>query len=186
MTATSTTPAVLELRGVGFDYGTNRVIDELELVVEPGELVVCVGPSGCGKSTLLGLLGGHLAPTRGTIERRGQTRTIYQDGGLFPWLTVRGNIARGVAARKVTAAERDKKVDDWLAITRLQDFADHYPHQLSGGMRQRVELCACARGRDRRAADGRALQRARLSDAQSHAQGAGRDARRAAAHRRCS
>jgi ABC-type nitrate/sulfonate/bicarbonate transport system ATPase subunit len=137
--ASASASAVFELRGVGFDYGATRVIDGLELVVEPGELVVCVGPSGCGKSTLLGLLGGHLKPTRGTIERRGQTRTIYQDGGLFPWLTVRDNIARGLP-RKVTAAERDRKVDDWLEITRLQEFADHYPHQLSGGMRQRVEL----------------------------------------------
>ncbi len=131
--------SVLDASNVGFDYGPLSVIDKLDLRVEQGELVVCVGPSGCGKSTLLSLLGGHLAPTRGTIQRRGQSRTIYQDGGLFPWLTVRENIARGLPSG-LTVRERDRKIDDWLEITRLRDFAHSYPHQLSGGMRQRVEI----------------------------------------------
>jgi len=133
------TEPVLELCKVGFDYGPLSVIDDLDLVVGKHELVVCVGPSGCGKSTLLSLLGGHLAPMRGTIERRGQSRTIYQDGGLFPWLTVRENIVRGLPA-KLAPTQRAAKVAEWLEITRLADFADHYPHQLSGGMRQRVEI----------------------------------------------
>jgi NitT/TauT family transport system ATP-binding protein len=131
--------SILSLRGVGFDYGTNVVIDGLDLEVARGELVVCVGPSGCGKSTLLALLGGHLPPTRGTLRRDGQSRTIYQDGGLFPWLTVRENIVQGLP-RDTPKAARDQKVKDWLAITRLAEFAGHYAHQLSGGMRQRVEL----------------------------------------------
>ncbi len=143
MTAASTVPAasdiVLALAGVGFDYGATCVLDGLDLEVTRGEIVVCVGPSGCGKSTLLGLLGGHLAPTRGTVARTGQSRTIYQDGGLFPWLTVRQNIELGVPASRGTSA-RARAVDDWLAITRLADFAGHYPHELSGGMRQRVEI----------------------------------------------
>jgi ABC-type nitrate/sulfonate/bicarbonate transport system ATPase subunit len=130
---------VLILRGVGFDYGTRTVLEAIDLEVARGELVVCVGPSGCGKSTLLGLLGGHLAPTRGTITRAGASRTIYQDGGLFPWLTVRDNLAAGVP-RTSSLGDRAAKVARWLDVIGLRDFADHYPHQLSGGMRQRVEL----------------------------------------------
>ena len=129
---------VLDLAGIGFDYGATRVIDKLDLRVPRGELVVCVGPSGCGKSTLLALLGGHLAPTRGTLTRRGNSRTIYQDGGLFPWLTVAQNIACGLPKQSAAAAPR--KVAEWLAIMNLTEFAGHYAHQLSGGMRQRVEL----------------------------------------------
>ena len=121
---------MITAKGVGFDYGSLRVIDGLDLQVDKHELVACVGPSGCGKSTLLSLLAGHIAPTRGTITRGGASRTIYQDGGLFPWLTVAQNIALG----------NPKKVGEWLEITRLKEFADHYAHQLSGGMRQRVEL----------------------------------------------
>jgi len=131
--------AMLELQGVGFDYGNVAVLDGLDLVPAQGELVCCVGPSGCGKTTLLALLAGHLAPTRGRLVRRGASRTIYQDGGLYPWLTVRENIALGLP-RDMPPAARAAKIDDWLTLTHLRDFARHYPHQLSGGMRQRVEL----------------------------------------------
>ena len=130
---------MLELSGVGFDYPGTTVIDGLDLTVEKHEIVMCVGPSGCGKSTLLGLLAGHLRPTRGTVKRTGVSRTVYQDGGLFPWQTVRQNIAAGLA-RAIAPAQRAKKVDEWLEITRLGEFANHFPHQLSGGMRQRCEI----------------------------------------------
>ncbi len=130
---------VIELEDVGFDYGPVQVIDKLKVTVHRNELVVCVGPSGCGKSTLLALLGGHLRPTRGSVIRHGQSRTIYQDGGLFPWLTVRQNIGGGTP-KNLTPVERERKVGEWLEITRLREFAEHYPHQLSGGMRQRVEI----------------------------------------------
>ncbi|CAN5792772.1 ABC transporter ATP-binding protein [soil metagenome] len=130
---------MLEVTGAGFDYPGTTVIDGLDLSVSKNELLVCVGPSGCGKSTLLGLLGGHLKPTRGTVTRKGHSRTIYQDGGLFPWQTVRENVGAGLAAT-VAPDKRAKKVDEWLEITRLAEFANHYPHQLSGGMRQRCEI----------------------------------------------
>ena len=130
---------ILKLSGVGFDYPQLTVIDGLDLEVAKHELVVCVGPSGCGKSTLLSVIAGHLKPTRGTVDREGQSRTIYQDGGLFPWLTVKENIAGGLP-RDTKPDARDKKIAEWLEITRLEDFANSYPHQLSGGMRQRVEL----------------------------------------------
>jgi ABC-type nitrate/sulfonate/bicarbonate transport system ATPase subunit len=133
------TDIALELRAVGFGYPGVSVIDGLDLVVARGDFIACVGPSGCGKSTLLALLGGHIAPTRGTVERHGHSRTIYQDGGLFPWLTVRDNIARGLP-RELDATAGDHKVAEWLAITRLASLAHLYPHQLSGGMRQRAEL----------------------------------------------
>ncbi|MGE0398574.1 MAG: ABC transporter ATP-binding protein [Kofleriaceae bacterium] len=130
---------ILKLEAVGFDYPGTTVIDGLDFEVAKNEIVVCVGPSGCGKSTLLGLLGGHLQPTRGKVVRNGQSRTIYQDGGLFPWQTVRENMAVGLSA-EITGEQRVKKVNEWLEITRLAEFADHYPHQLSGGMRQRCEI----------------------------------------------
>jgi NitT/TauT family transport system ATP-binding protein len=133
------TAPVLTLRGVGFAFGATEVLHDLDLEVATGELVACVGPSGCGKSTLLALLGGHLKPSRGTLVRAGTSRTIYQDGGLFPWLTVAANVALGVP-RTVDAVTRAARVDAWLAKAHLAEFADHYPHQLSGGMRQRVEL----------------------------------------------
>lgn len=130
---------VLSLAGVGFDYPGLRVIDGLDITVTSGEFVVCVGPSGCGKTTLLSILGGHVEPTRGTITRAGASRTIYQDGGLFPWLTVRQNISSGLSAT-IVAGQRTNKIAEWLETTSLVDFAEHYPHQLSGGMRQRCEL----------------------------------------------
>ena len=133
------TAPMLALRGLGFAYGDTPVLRGLDLEVAAGELVACVGPSGCGKSTLLALLGGHLRPTTGTVERAGASRTIYQDGGLFPWLTVAANVALGVP-RTVDAATRAARVAAWLDKSHLAEFADHYPHQLSGGMRQRVEL----------------------------------------------
>ncbi len=127
------------LRGAGFHYGTTKVLHDLDFEVRRGELLACVGPSGCGKSTLLAILGNHVQPTIGTIERKGASRTIYQDGGLYPWLTVADNVALGVP-RGTPPFDARKKVDEWLSTAGLSEFRDHHPHQLSGGMRQRVEL----------------------------------------------
>ena len=132
MTAAATQVPALTLAGLGFTYGATAVLSNLDLEVYSGEVVACVGPSGCGKSTLLALLGGHLRPTRGTVTPTGASRTIYQDGGLYPWLTVAANVALGVP-RAVDDRARAARVADWLARSGLADFADHYPHQLSGG-----------------------------------------------------
>jgi ABC-type nitrate/sulfonate/bicarbonate transport system ATPase subunit len=135
---------VLRVEGLGHAYEDLEVISHLSTEVEDGEFVAIVGPSGCGKTTLLNLLSGYLGPSRGQVHRKGTARTIYQIDGLFPWLSVRRNIALGL--RRMAPAERDQHVDHWLENIRLRDFADHYPHQLSGGMRQRVELARILAG----------------------------------------
>src|SRR3954452_2455717 len=123
-------PSPLRLRGVSHGFGVVGVLRDLDLEVERGEFLAVVGPSGCGKTTLLNLLGGFLRPTSGQVLREGKTRTIYQQGGLFPWRTVRANIARGL--RDVRGEkERERQLRELVALIRLEGFEEHYPHQLS-------------------------------------------------------
>jgi NitT/TauT family transport system ATP-binding protein len=135
------------LDGVGYAYGPVEVLRDLTVTVGAGEFVAVVGPSGCGKSTLLGLFSGFLTPTRGTlvVPPDRATRTIYQSGGLFPWRTVRENIDLGLN-EQAGGAERARQADALLTMIGLEAFADHYPHQLSGGMRQRVEIARALAG----------------------------------------
>jgi NitT/TauT family transport system ATP-binding protein len=161
----------LRLERVSHSFGAVEVLRSLDLAVARGEFLALVGPSGCGKTTLLNLMSGSLAPAAGVIRRNGvSTRTVYQHDGLFPWLTVAQNIALGLqegrAARYVQRAtlrrplpwfltlhaahctvhgERSE-LDELLALIGLEGFAEHYPHQLSGGMRQRVELARALAG----------------------------------------
>jgi NitT/TauT family transport system ATP-binding protein len=129
---------LIALSGVRYAYGAVPVLEDLTFTVAPREFVAVVGPSGCGKSTLLSLLSGEMAPHAGTVERRGPTRTVFQADGLFPWQTVRQNLALGLGPTDAQSSNR--LVGEMLALIRLEEFGDHYPHQLSGGMRQRVEI----------------------------------------------
>jgi len=113
--------------------------------VRHGEFVALVGPSGCGKTTLLNLASGWLEPERGRVERPARVRMVFQQDGLFPWRTVGENVRLGL--RHLTdAPERGRRAAALLGLVGLAEFENHYPHQLSGGMRQRVELVRALAG----------------------------------------
>src|SRR5712692_5881710 len=122
-------------------------LEDIALRVEPEEFVAVLGPSGCGKSTLLGIMAGLLPATSGQVffegERRdGQplTATVFQEFALFPWRTVRGNVEFGLEELRVAPEERKERVTRFIVMTGLEGFEDKFPHQLSGGMRQRVGI----------------------------------------------
>ena len=130
----------------GADGVPVHVLERVNLQVEPGEFVCLVGPSGCGKTTLLNIIGWFLRPTRGEVRAGGELVAgpdprrvfIFQEGGVFPWLTVRENVGFGLARRP--AAERDRVVAHYVEMVGLTGFEGAYPLSLSGGMRQRVEI----------------------------------------------
>jgi len=123
-------------------------IDNMNFIVNEGEFITLVGPSGCGKSTLLDLLGGLSTPTKGRIlldgrEIRGpglDRGTVFQQYALFPWKTARGNIEFGLEAKGVPKKAWKEQVDYYLDLVGLKKFADRFPHELSGGMKQRVAI----------------------------------------------
>jgi NitT/TauT family transport system ATP-binding protein len=122
-------------------------LDAVSLRLEPGELVALLGPSGCGKSTLLRLVAGLEPPSRGDILADGAriegphpSRVVmFQDPTLYPWRTVRANVSLGLEARGLLRSQ-GRRVDEALTLVGLANFATAYPHQLSGGMAQRVSL----------------------------------------------
>ena len=138
----------LNAQGIGHAYGGLAVLDGIDLHVREGEVVALLGPSGCGKSTLLSILGGLLAPSRGRVSVQGAAPAgclnpityVFQDFALLPWRSVRGNVMLPLAHHPLPAAEREARVVNALARTGLTDFADAFPRQLSGGMRQRVGI----------------------------------------------
>ena len=122
-------------------------LEDIALAVDPEEFVAVLGPSGCGKSTLLGIMAGLLPATSGQVffegeRREGQplTAMVFQEFALFPWRTVRGNVAFGLEELAVAPEERKERVARFIAMTGLEGFEDKFPHQLSGGMRQRVGI----------------------------------------------
>ena len=134
------------LESVSRAFGAVEVLQNVSLTIREGEFVAVVGPSGCGKTTLLNILSGFDRPTSGRIERSGALRMVYQQDGLFPWRSAAQNIEMGLR-HLADSAERARQRDEMLSLIGLEGFAEHYPHQLSGGMRQRVELARALAGK---------------------------------------
>jgi len=152
---TATRPTKLEVRNVSLARQNERtgqhlaVLDRIDLQVFEGELVSIVGPSGCGKTSLLNAVDGLIRVTAGAIlvdgrpvEKPGPDRAmVFQHDCLFPWRTVAANIAYGLELQgKLTRHERAERAQALLELVGLAGFAEHYPHELSGGMRQRVNI----------------------------------------------
>jgi len=137
---------VIQIRGVTKTFGEIVALDGIDLEVARGEFVCLLGPSGCGKSTLLNAVAGFVAPTSGQILANGtpvaepgpDRGMVFQEYALFPWMTVRANVAFGLEMRG--EKNIDAKVDALLAKLRLNEFAERFPKDLSGGMRQRVAI----------------------------------------------
>ena len=143
----------ISLSGVFRSYAdsrgsSTRALQNIDLEIEQGEFVCIVGPSGCGKSTLLHLLAGLDRPTTGEITVDGSPVKgpgtdrilLFQELGLFPWLSVRQNVEFGLKMAGVSKTERRDQARVFLRMVHLSHFEDHYIHQLSGGMKQRVAL----------------------------------------------
>ncbi len=131
----------------GKDEGDTVALQDFTLDVDDGEFVCIVGPSGCGKTTMLRIVAGLETPTDGSVriettagEDRPANAMVFQEQGLFPWMTVVDNVAYGLEMRGVRKRERRRRVEPFLEMIGLTRFRNHYPQQLSGGMRQRVSI----------------------------------------------
>ncbi len=142
--------AKINVRGVNMvfkrDGNEVNVLENISLQARKGEFVCILGPSGCGKSTLLNIAGGFLKATSGSITIDGEVVNgpdprrifVFQERGVFPWMTVEGNIGFGLF--KLSAEERRKRIAYYVKLVGLQGFEQAYPQELSGGMKQRVEV----------------------------------------------
>lgn len=140
----------LQVKNLSVVYQSNgkplTVLENIDLEISDGEFVCLVGPSGCGKSTLLNAMGGFLAPTYGSVTIDGETVSgpdsrrilVFQEHGVFPWLTVEGNIGFGLS--KLPRGERARRIAHYIELVRLQGFEHAYPSDLSGGMKQRLQV----------------------------------------------
>jgi len=138
----------LQVCGLGVRYGQHRVLEEVDLELAEGEFVGLVGPSGCGKSTLLRCAAGLLRPDRGQVTVFGrpiagpspEVGILFQDDALLPWRTARENVALPLRLRGLSGREARQEAEVWLRRVGLEGYGDHYPAELSGGMRKRVAL----------------------------------------------
>ncbi len=136
--------AAVTLTGVSKRYGTGPrsvlALDQVSLTVDRGEFVCLIGASGCGKSTLLSLVAGLDSATSGQVTVGGRVAMMFQEPGLFPWLTAASNVELALRARNVPRADRRRRTAELLKLVQLDGFGGKRPHELSGGMRQRVAL----------------------------------------------
>jgi len=143
-----TTKLAVEHVNMVFERDGKRtdVLNDINLEVGAGEFVCLLGPSGCGKSTLLNAMAGFLSPTSGAIRVDGEVVRkpdprrifVFQERGVFPWLTVEGNIGFGLS--RLPRSEREARIAHYVKMVGLQGFEKTYPHELSGGMKQRLEV----------------------------------------------
>ena len=140
---------MIAVTALGHSYGGEAALADIALTVDPGRFTVIVGPSGCGKSSLLMMMAGLRRQSTGEILCAGRPITapdpdrvgvVFQDANLFPWLDAADNVAFPLALRGVKRAERRRRAMDMLRLVGLEDAADRRPHELSGGMRQRVSI----------------------------------------------
>ena len=136
----------VQFSDISMRFGAMDVLQDVTISVEEGEFLCIVGPSGCGKSTLLNIAGGFLSPVKGTVTIDGDPVTgpdrrrifVFQERGVFPWLTVEGNIGFGLF--DLPDEERQRRVAQYVHLVGLEGFEKAYPRELSGGMKQRVEV----------------------------------------------
>ena len=147
-------PAALSLEGVSCTFVAREggaaftAVRDVSLAIQAGEFVSVVGPTGCGKSTLLNMAAGLLAPSTGQVRVFGEPLAglnrragyMFQAESLMPWRTALGNVMAGLSFRGMADADARALAGEWLQRVGLSAFGDHYPHQLSGGMRKRVSL----------------------------------------------
>jgi NitT/TauT family transport system ATP-binding protein len=147
--------AAVALRGVSRSFGGYRAVDAIDLEIAAGRFVSLVGPSGCGKSTVLNIVAGLLPPTGGSVELFGEpliginrrASYMFQQDALLPWKTVLGNIELGLILRGRERADAARHAQQWIERVGLTGFGEHYPAQLSGGMRKRVAMAQAWIGR---------------------------------------
>jgi NitT/TauT family transport system ATP-binding protein len=140
--------SAVSARNISKNYGSVEALRNMSLEFPRGQLTSLLGPSGCGKTTLLKIIAGLLEPTSGEVEVNGKTVTgpgpdrafVFQDFALLPWATVLRNVAFGLEMRGVAASEREARAEKYIKEVGLAGFEHSYPHELSGGMRQRVGL----------------------------------------------